>query len=62
MTVTEIVEFYGSKRNFARQTGMSINSLFNWQRWGFIPLPSQAKIEQLTNGKLKLSMKDALHD
>lgn len=39
---------------------MSAASLGNWLKWGFIPEPSQLKLERITNGELKAEWKE--HD
>jgi hypothetical protein len=35
---------------------MSHANIYNWIKWGFIPIVSQIKIEKLTKGKLKADM------
>lgn len=52
MTPKEVKKYYKSSYNFSMVTGMSANSLLNWLKWGFIPIPSQQKLEELTKGKL----------
>ncbi len=32
---------------------MSVSTLGNWLKWGFIPEDSQYRLERLTNGALK---------
>ncbi len=53
MTPKDIKKYYKTGYKFSKETGMSQSSLVNWVKWGYVPLVSQAKIEQLTEGKLK---------
>lgn len=58
MTIIEMYKYFGSAYAFNKATGMSATSLSNWKRIGYIPIRSQAKIEQLTNGGLKARFED----
>lgn len=53
MKPEEVLEFYGTKYKFNKETGYAAGSLFNWLRKGFIPEAQQYKIERLTKGALK---------
>ena len=59
MTINEVARYYKSSYFFNKQTGMAPNSYLNWIKWGFIPMESQCKIEELTQGELKANYKDA---
>ena len=52
MTPDEVKEYYKSYYNFNKATGMSSCSLLNWCKWGFVPIPSQQKLEKMTQGQL----------
>jgi DNA-binding transcriptional regulator Cro len=49
----DVKDFYGSQYNFRKMTGMSVSTLGNWLKWGFVPEDAQYKLERITNGKLK---------
>lgn len=53
MTPQDVKDYYRSKYNFRKQTGMSCSSLGNWLKWGYIPYESQKKVEKACNGVLK---------
>lgn len=53
MTPKDVKKYYKSGYRFHKSTGMSQSSLENWFKWGYVPLLSQLKIEQLTQGDLK---------
>lgn len=53
MTPCEVLDFYKSSYRFARLTGMSNANLLNWLKWGYVPIGSQYKLEQLSMGILK---------
>ena len=53
MTAEEVKEYYVNAYRFAQQTDMCANSFQNWQKWGFVPMFSQLKIERFTKGELK---------
>lgn len=49
----DVKDYYGSQYNFRKVTGMSVSTLGNWLKWGFVPEDAQYKLERLTKGKLK---------
>ncbi len=59
MTIEELTQKYKTSYMFHKQTKMSANSYLNWIKWGFIPIVSQYKIEEFTNGELKANFKHA---
>jgi hypothetical protein len=60
MKIDDVLSYYGSAYQFAKQTGMAINNIRNWRLFGYIPAASQMKLESLTNGALKASFADAV--
>lgn len=62
MTPKEVKKHYKTQYNFRTETGMSAASLGNWLKWGYVPLLSQVKLEQLTDGKLKAEWSKDKHD
>ncbi len=59
MTPQQVKEYFGSIYKFNKATKMSKSSLSNWIKWGYVPVLSQFKLHQLTDGKLTASLKDA---
>jgi hypothetical protein len=59
MTALEVLQHYKSYHYFQKETGMSSSSLWNWvNRYGFVSIDSQLKIEKLSGGELKASLDD----
>lgn len=58
MTPKEVKKYYRNQYNFHKETGMSMSSLGNWIKWGYVPFMSQKKIEGLTKGMLKAEWDD----
>jgi hypothetical protein len=58
MKPTDVKEHFGTAYKFYKATGMSPANLGNWLKWGFVPIKSQYKIEDATNGKLKAEWRD----
>ena len=56
MTLDEIKQYYGTTYQFKKKTGMHHSSFLNWERQGFIPIKTQLKLEELTNGELKANL------
>ena len=59
MKPEEVKKHYKTAYNFYKETGMSPANIGNWVRWGYIPIASQFKIEETTNGKLKANYGDS---
>ena len=59
MTIDEVARYYKSSYFFNKQTGMAPNSYLNWIKWGYIPIVSQHKLEELSGGILKADFKHA---
>lgn len=57
MTIQELKDYFVTGYRFEQQTGISSVSFQNWIKWDYIPIRSQFKIEQLTNGKFKADIK-----
>lgn len=58
MTPKEVRAYFKSGYNFGSKTGMSMNNLRNWDKFGYVPFKSQKKLEQITNGELKAQWYD----
>ncbi len=59
MTIDEVIKYFGNNYRYHKRTGMSPNNIYNWKRLGYIPIDTQMKIEQLSNGELKADLSDA---
>jgi hypothetical protein len=59
MTINELINSYKSSYAFHKQTGMAPHSYLNWIKWGYIPIVSQHKLEELSGGMLKADFKHA---
>lgn len=59
MKPIEVKEYYGSLYRFRKDTGMAHSSLANWLNWGYVPIKSQYRLQELTNGKLKAEWGDS---
>lgn len=54
MTVTDLIQHYGSGPKAAAAMGLkSASALYQWRKAGRIPKLRQVQIEHLTGGKLK---------
>lgn len=53
MTIDEAIKYFKSGYQLKRDYGLSSNSFGNWKKLGYIPMPTQIRLEQLTNGELK---------
>lgn len=53
MKPEDVKKYYGSQYKFNKITGMSVCTLGNWLKWGYVPEDAQYKLERLTGGKLK---------
>ncbi len=53
MKPSEVKEYFVTGYRFQLATGMTANSFDNWMKWGYIPMHSQCRLEEFTNGKLK---------
>lgn len=58
MTVNEVVDMYGNWSTFVKKTGFGRMSWFAWRKKGYVPIKSQYKLEQITNGVLKADFRD----
>lgn len=59
MKIKDVREYFGTTYKFNKKTGMSCSSLLNWEKWGYIPIVSQYKLEKLTKGDLKANFNDS---
>lgn len=60
MKIKDLIQFYKTGVEFRRQTGMARVNWYEWQKKGYIPIESQCRLEQITNGKLKANYEDML--
>jgi len=56
MKLEDLVTKYGTYANAFRTLGMGSSSYAAWRKSGFIPINTQMKIEQMTNGDLVADM------
>lgn len=54
MNVSDLVRLYGSQANAARKLGLPYITVRGWQHRGSIPLRSQALLQLLSRGKLRM--------
>jgi hypothetical protein len=59
MKPEDVRRYYKTTYNFRKETGMSSSSLLNWMNDGSIPMASQCRLEEKTNGDLKADWKHA---
>jgi len=53
MTLDEAVKHYGTMYKLFKACGFSVGTPCHWKRRGYIPYPSQMRIEKQTGGALK---------
>ena len=53
MTFDEVIDYYGNQTKACEAIGLSRASFSEWRKKGYIPLLSQIRFEQLTNGALQ---------
>lgn len=53
MKPKEVLNYYKSRYNFRKLTGMSCSTLSNWLKKGYVEKNSQYKLEIITKGALK---------
>lgn len=58
MTLNEVENYFGSKANFKKITGMANSCFPTWRKRGYVPLQTQIYLEQVTEGKLKVRADD----
>ena len=56
MTPNDVKEFFKTGYVFEKKTKMSHNTMFNWIKKGFVPVPAQCVLEKITNGQLKADL------
>ena len=59
MTLEELKDYFKSKLQFEKQTGLKRQNWHHWLKRGYIPLVSQQRLESLTNGQLKADFNHA---
>ena len=58
MTLDEVKKYFNTGYQLSKVTGMSLNNIYNWEKMGYVPILSQIKIEERTNGALKARIED----
>ena len=58
MTLDDVKDYFGNSYQFQKKTGMGHPNYRNWEARGYIPIETQLKLEQLTEGKLKADLND----
>lgn len=56
MRLDDLERYFGSSYMFHKKTGMQHTNYINWRRKGFIPIKTQMRIEEITNGVLKADL------
>lgn len=59
MKIEDLRAYFENARNFVEQTSFGRTCWFDWQRKGYVPIKSQFRIEEITEGKLKANFEDA---
>lgn len=63
MTIQEVKKFCGGKWSYiGKFFGFSPNTYQGWVKAGFIPMPTQQKIERMTHGQLVARIEDGIPD
>jgi DNA-binding transcriptional regulator YdaS (Cro superfamily) len=55
MNIDQVIKYFGTQVEAARQLGVTQPTLSNWRSRGNIPALQQLRIEHLTKGKIKAS-------
>lgn len=53
MNIDQVINYFGSQVEAARQLGVTQPTLSNWRSRGQIPKLQQLRIEHLTRGKIR---------
>ena len=56
MTYDEVVDHFGTAYRVAEQVGLSVGTAYYWKKLGYIPICTQMRLEQFTQGKLKANL------
>lgn len=59
MTLEDLKDYFKSKLQFEKQTGLKRQNWYGWIKKGYIPLVSQQRLEKLTKGNLKANFEHA---
>jgi predicted site-specific integrase-resolvase len=55
MGIDEAIAFFGTGYKLCKTLGISRPNITYWRKQGYIPYAQQLRIEELTQGKLKLT-------
>lgn len=58
MTIDEFRDYFVNGYRFEKRTKMGAPNFHNWVRRGYIPLKSQQRLQDLTNGDLVARFED----
>ncbi len=58
MTLDDLKKEFGNSYKFSMRTGLSHVNWVHWNKYGYIPIESQLKIEQATDGLLRANLSD----
>ena len=58
MTIEELRKYFGSSYKMHKDTGISHTQWIRWMRKGYIPIRSQIRIEEKTEGQLRARIED----
>lgn len=58
MTLNDLIQYFGNSYQFNKKTGMAHCNYIRWKKIGYIPIQTQSKIEEMTNGALKARLED----
>lgn len=56
MTIEDVLRHYGTGYNMNKVIGLAASNVVRWKKFGYVPILTQIRIEQLSNGKLKASL------
>lgn len=56
MTIDEVYKYFGSGYQMKLKIGLTHANILRWRKRGYIPIETQLRIENLTNGDLKASL------
>jgi len=58
MTIEEATEYFGSGYRICKLLGIRMQNYTNWRKDGCIPLKSQIKLEEISEGEIQASIDD----
>jgi len=52
MTLDDLMDYYGTIYKVSKGLGLSPSSAYHWWRLGYVPIETQIRIQEKTNGAL----------